>query len=234
MLIVGRGCTETANNARRAGADAGHRVRGHQCRRPRVLDILRKEALPRRCLSCLLHCDSSIIFFAHFSLRCIHQLLVMYVHYPEPGADLVPLPEFEGSKLEPFIFQRKWMVEILEGLGSGMHSWVFKVRIDGQIYAPKLVCPAPRIAFRHYIDHVAVLLHRRGLPAQLSAPPLEKGLLQGGGDSRRSPDHASTWYFNCSPKKTDKIKNDAWSGFRLRWRLKDGMLYAECFGPEKE
>ncbi|KFA63041.1 hypothetical protein S40285_10409 [Stachybotrys chlorohalonatus IBT 40285] len=121
----------------------------------------------------------------------------MYVHYPEPGADLVPLPEFEGSKLEPFIFQRKWMVEILEGLGSGMHSWVFKVRIDGQIYAPKLFC---------FTDEV-----------YLPSYPLHH------------------WKKDYSKVvKTDKIKNDAWSGFRLRWRLKDGMLYAECFGPEKE
>ena len=88
----------------------------------------------------------------------------MYPEWPEPGADLVPLPQCDGPKLKPFDFQGPQNIEFLEYLGEGSHSHVVKVKIQGRIYALKLVsyirCPSPReefeltcLQFRFVYDH---------------------------------------------------------------------------------
>ncbi len=55
----------------------------------------------------------------------------------------VPLPHFKGPKLEPFPFKNplKPDIALLEELGWGAHSRVFKVRIEEQFYALKMVWP---------------------------------------------------------------------------------------------
>ena len=63
----------------------------------------------------------------------------MYPERPTSAADLVPLPLCDGPKLEAFDFQGQQKIEFLEYLGYGSHSYVFKVKILGQIYALKLV-----------------------------------------------------------------------------------------------
>ncbi|KAI1387201.1 kinetochore Sim4 complex subunit FTA2-domain-containing protein [Hypoxylon trugodes] len=62
----------------------------------------------------------------------------MYPDWPKPDTDLVPLPRWYGPKLEPFKFQGSQEIEFLELIGSGLHSSVFKVRIEGKIYALKM------------------------------------------------------------------------------------------------
>ncbi|CAM1502362.1 Fc.00g043460.m01.CDS01 [Cosmosporella sp. VM-42] len=62
----------------------------------------------------------------------------MYPDWPESAADLVPMPRCDGPKLEPFDFQGQQNMEFLEYLGEGSHSHVFKVEIQGLIYALKL------------------------------------------------------------------------------------------------
>lgn len=68
-------------------------------------------------------------------------LHTMYPDWPQSDADLVPLPRCDGPKLKPFDFQGAQRIEFLEYVGEGLHAHVFKVRIRGQIYALKLVCP---------------------------------------------------------------------------------------------
>jgi hypothetical protein len=65
----------------------------------------------------------------------------MYPDWPRSDADLVPLPQCEGPKLQPFDFGGMQAIEFLEDLGAGLHAHVFKVAIRGQIYALKLVRP---------------------------------------------------------------------------------------------
>ncbi|KAI1171101.1 kinetochore Sim4 complex subunit FTA2-domain-containing protein [Nemania sp. FL0916] len=62
----------------------------------------------------------------------------MYPDYPQSDADLVPLPHCDGPKLAPFDFGGPQAIEFLEFLGEGLHAFVFKVAIHGQIYALKL------------------------------------------------------------------------------------------------
>ncbi len=52
---------------------------------------------------------------------------------------LVPLPDMPGPRLAPFKDGEAGEVEFLAPLGSGLHGSVFKARIDGEIYALKLV-----------------------------------------------------------------------------------------------
>ncbi|KAF3059473.1 hypothetical protein GL218_04564 [Daldinia childiae] len=61
-----------------------------------------------------------------------------YPEWPESDVDLVPLPQCDGPKLKPFDFQGPQEIEFLECIGDGSHSYVFKVKILGQIYALKL------------------------------------------------------------------------------------------------
>lgn len=63
----------------------------------------------------------------------------MYPDWPESADDLVPLPLCDGPKLKPFDFQGPQQIEFLEFLGDGTHSYVFKVKILGEVYALKLV-----------------------------------------------------------------------------------------------
>ncbi|KFA56191.1 hypothetical protein S40293_00141 [Stachybotrys chartarum IBT 40293] len=63
----------------------------------------------------------------------------MYPHLPKSEADLVPLPQVDGPKLTPFKFKDgQQKIEFLDYLGWGLHSHVFKVRIEGNHYALKL------------------------------------------------------------------------------------------------
>ncbi|KAJ8114158.1 hypothetical protein ONZ43_g4967 [Nemania bipapillata] len=62
----------------------------------------------------------------------------MYPDWPESTADLGPLPQCPGPKLEPFNFQGPQKIEFLEILGEGQHAIVFKVKMLGQIYALKV------------------------------------------------------------------------------------------------
>ncbi|TPX15765.1 uncharacterized protein E0L32_000099 [Thyridium curvatum] len=62
----------------------------------------------------------------------------MYPQLPKSPADLVPLPLCEGPKLKPFDFKGPQDIEFIEELGSGQHSFVFKVRIRNKLYALKL------------------------------------------------------------------------------------------------
>lgn len=58
---------------------------------------------------------------------------------------LKPLPDCEGPKLECFTDDlTKHNFEFLQLLGSGCHSTVVKVDIDGKIYVIKLVGIAKR------------------------------------------------------------------------------------------
>jgi hypothetical protein len=64
----------------------------------------------------------------------------MYPDWPQPSADLVPLPLCDGPKLKPFDIQGGGQaIEFLDYLGEGSHARVFKVQILGKIYALKLV-----------------------------------------------------------------------------------------------
>lgn len=67
----------------------------------------------------------------------------MYPDWPKSDADMVPLPECPGPKLQPFDFQGPQKIEFLEILGEGSHAIVAKVRILGHIYALKMVSTAP-------------------------------------------------------------------------------------------
>lgn len=63
----------------------------------------------------------------------------MYPDWPQSDADLVPLPQCDGPKLDPFKFSGAQAIEFLEHIGEGLHAHVFKVSIHNQIYALKLV-----------------------------------------------------------------------------------------------
>lgn len=62
----------------------------------------------------------------------------MYPDWPESAADLLPLPRCDGPKLEPFQFHGPQKIEFLHYISEGLVSHVFKVRIEGEIYALKL------------------------------------------------------------------------------------------------
>ncbi|EFY84239.1 hypothetical protein MAC_09717 [Metarhizium acridum CQMa 102] len=62
----------------------------------------------------------------------------MHPDWPESFDDLVPLPQCPGPKLKPFDFLGPQKIDFLEYLGQGLHSFVFKVEILGNIYALKL------------------------------------------------------------------------------------------------
>ncbi|KAH6616142.1 kinetochore Sim4 complex subunit Fta2 [Chaetomium sp. MPI-SDFR-AT-0129] len=62
----------------------------------------------------------------------------MYPDWPRSREDLVPLPQCDGPKLNPFNFKGDPTIEFIDYLGEGLHAHVFKVRIDNQIYALKL------------------------------------------------------------------------------------------------
>lgn len=67
----------------------------------------------------------------------------MYPDWPEPGAALPPLPRCDGPKLKPFDFNGPQDIEFLEYLGEGLHAHVVSARIQGQVYALKLVSSPP-------------------------------------------------------------------------------------------
>ncbi|KFA51010.1 hypothetical protein S40293_11164, partial [Stachybotrys chartarum IBT 40293] len=52
--------------------------------------------------------------------------------------------DIPGPKLEPFVFKGPREIEFLDELGVGGHSFLFKVRIDGVLYALKLVSNVDR------------------------------------------------------------------------------------------
>ncbi|KIW12249.1 hypothetical protein PV08_09525 [Exophiala spinifera] len=62
----------------------------------------------------------------------------MYPDWPESDADLVPLPQCDGPKLKPFKFSGPRKIEFVDYVGGGAHSQVFKVKIEGEIYALKV------------------------------------------------------------------------------------------------
>ena len=53
-----------------------------------------------------------------------------------------PLPWFRGPNLGPFKFRddAKRDITVLEHMGGGLHAEVFRVIVDGSIYALKMVC----------------------------------------------------------------------------------------------
>ena len=53
-----------------------------------------------------------------------------------------PLPWFRGPNLGPFKFRddAKRDITFLEHMGGGLHAEVFRVIVDGSIYALKMVC----------------------------------------------------------------------------------------------
>ncbi|TWU71825.1 hypothetical protein ED733_001846 [Metarhizium rileyi] len=63
----------------------------------------------------------------------------MYPDWPDSAADLVPLPQCIGPKLNPFDFHGPQKIIFREYIGEGRHSFVFKVEIHGNMYALKLV-----------------------------------------------------------------------------------------------
>lgn len=77
----------------------------------------------------------------------------MFPFLPESSADLVPLPLCEGPKLKPFAFQDQQNIEFLEYLGAGAHSYVWKVKMDGSIYALKMARDKDGII--HYMERKA-------------------------------------------------------------------------------
>ncbi|ATY61646.1 hypothetical protein A9K55_009367 [Cordyceps militaris] len=58
--------------------------------------------------------------------------------WPRSSDDLVPLPNCDGPKLEPFDFHGPQKIEFLEYIGEGLHAHVVKVQIRNRIYAVKL------------------------------------------------------------------------------------------------
>lgn len=51
------------------------------------------------------------------------------------------LPNVEGPKLMPFIPDGSpYDLEFLEFIGGGEHGYVWKVSINGEVYALKMVC----------------------------------------------------------------------------------------------
>lgn len=68
----------------------------------------------------------------------------LYPELPQSPADLRPLPDCDGPKLKPFDFRGPQNIEFLERIGDGLHSYVFKVKILGEVYALKLVRQTPK------------------------------------------------------------------------------------------
>ncbi|KAI1453749.1 kinetochore Sim4 complex subunit FTA2-domain-containing protein [Annulohypoxylon moriforme] len=64
--------------------------------------------------------------------------LSVYPDWPESEADLLPLPNCKGPRLQPFMFHGPQNIKFLECIGHGTHSHVFKVRIKRKVYALKL------------------------------------------------------------------------------------------------
>ncbi|KAH0555809.1 hypothetical protein GP486_006245 [Trichoglossum hirsutum] len=62
----------------------------------------------------------------------------MYPDWPQSTADLVPLPNCDGPKLEAFDFQGPQKIKFLDHIGDGAHSRVFKVEILERVYALKI------------------------------------------------------------------------------------------------
>ena len=79
--------------------------------------------------------------------------LPMHPVLPESWSDLRPLPPVAGPKLKPFDFGDDDSIEFLEVLADTKKcgtSIVMKVRIEGSIYALKLVSwPLPTPGLRH-------------------------------------------------------------------------------------
>lgn len=65
--------------------------------------------------------------------------MAMYPEYSESHSDLDPLPLCEGPKLEAFKFKGPRDIVFVKHLRSGVHSHVFQVKIQDEIYALKLV-----------------------------------------------------------------------------------------------
>lgn len=86
---------------------------------------------------------TSIFLSTEFRHHSAERLATMYPDWPESAADLKPLPNCDGPKLNPFDFGGPQDIEFLDYLGSGLHSHVFKVQIRGHTYALKLVRSPP-------------------------------------------------------------------------------------------
>lgn len=57
----------------------------------------------------------------------------------EAAHSSLALPTVAGPKIEPFDFQGEQNLEVVKKLGTGCHSEVFQVKINGKDYALKLV-----------------------------------------------------------------------------------------------
>ncbi|KAH6658027.1 kinetochore Sim4 complex subunit FTA2-domain-containing protein [Truncatella angustata] len=65
---------------------------------------------------------------------------------------LKSLPSIEGPKLKPFQRGRDVAIQFQGQVGSGAHSYVWKVSIDGQIYALKMFRFTHPIAFARWLQ----------------------------------------------------------------------------------
>lgn len=63
----------------------------------------------------------------------------MLPQLPTPEAPAEPLPPCAGPQTLPFLDAVPPDIEFLDILGEGLHSYVFRVRIQGQLYALKMV-----------------------------------------------------------------------------------------------
>lgn len=84
---------------------------------------------------------SSLIFCFWFHSDPITPILplLMYPDWPQSPADLAPLPNCEGPRLQSFDFRGPQKIKFLNHLGEGLHSHVFTVEIRERVYALKLV-----------------------------------------------------------------------------------------------
>lgn len=82
----------------------------------------------------------------------------MYPDWPESAADLLPLPRCDGPKLEPFQFHGPQKIEFLHYISEGLVSHVFKVRIEGEIYALKLVGNSTYVHGKRNVNKLICLL----------------------------------------------------------------------------
>lgn len=57
----------------------------------------------------------------------------------KPTHSPLALPFVDGPKIEPFDFKGEQNIEFVKRLGTGCHSEVFQVKINGKNYALKLV-----------------------------------------------------------------------------------------------
>lgn len=67
----------------------------------------------------------------------------MFYKYENVRPPLLPLPRCEGPKLEPFSVNDDVDIEFISPIASGGQADIWKVAIQGRVYALKMVSAHP-------------------------------------------------------------------------------------------